>query len=143
MIVLFEEIEKEIWDNMAIIKSMRIPLLNDKNESIPIVPSYLMEVSEVEFKHDKEKETGSMLIFLKSLKIDVYEKNEDKLIEMNTEESKRVIKLYDQFKVWNQNVSKSVLSLSVEEYIDFRKVLLEELPKYPMKFPGTVEGLID
>lgn len=75
---------------------------------------------------------------IKDLNKSEYDKYEKELFKLEDESVKRIIELYSQFKVWNKYLSKTVLEMRIDEYRDFRRILLCELPMYPMVYRSSL-----
>jgi|GEM_PF-6697020 len=112
-------LEEEIKENLTDIISIKNQFENIKFNFLDI----LTNIDQNKF------EPGNFCQpLLIKLNTEQYDKFEGELIKYSSEESKSIIRLYAQFKLWNKK--EDLCNFSKEEYAQFRKVLLFEFNKY-------------
>lgn len=117
-------IESEIRNNVT--KILRQKILIRKVNIKFTLKEVLMCTDENQFMELRKDEAS--FLFFGELDLEQYEKFESELLKFNTKQSKYVIKLYMQFKLWNKY--SNLFEMRKDEYISFRQVLLEELMKW-------------
>lgn len=67
-------------------------------------------------------------LLIPKMDTEMYDKIESELLDIKSKNAENIILLYKQFKLWNKR--EDLINFSKDEYIKFRRIILNELSKY-------------